>query len=115
MACWSLRSRGRSPRAPRDRPPTRPPLSGGRRRPEPPLPRPAPPRPTGPSRPPGRSGASRPRLGMLAVPVEGAGEALAQLDRGPPAGRLPQLRGVDELAVDLAVGVAAAQILGLDL
>src|SRR3954453_23254777 len=60
------------------------------------------------------SGGLRSQLGVVAVPVEGADEAVAELDFGAPAGQLAQLGRVDVLAVDLADGVAGAKEFGLE-
>ena len=45
---------------------------------------------------------------MLPVPLERALQAVAELDLGLPAGQVAELGGVDELAVDLAGGVAGS-------
>src|SRR6187402_3260970 len=54
------------------------------------------------------------QLGVVPVPVEGADQPVAQLDLGAPAGQLAQLGRVDELAIDLARGVAGPQVFGLE-
>src|SRR5512146_594205 len=51
---------------------------------------------------------------MLAIPLDGTPQAVAQLHLGSPSGQLSQLRRVDELAIDLAGGAAAATEVGLD-
>src|SRR5690606_26677517 len=69
---------------------------------------------TRPTRP-GDWPSSRPRVGALAVPGEGALDAVRQLYPRCPAGQLAELGRVDELAVDLAGRHTAATVLGGDL
>src|SRR3954454_18558617 len=59
--------------------------------------------------------AGRPYLRVLAVPLDGAGEAIAQGDLGPPAGQLAQLARVHVLPVDLPRRIAETLVVGLEL
>src|SRR5881394_1558332 len=51
---------------------------------------------------------------MLPIPLERLAEALFELDFGAPPSQLAQLGRVDELAIDLAIGVPLTLEVGLD-
>src|SRR5690606_18375955 len=56
----------------------------------------------------------RPGFRVLAVPLDGPPQAFLEVDRRLPAEYIADLRGIDVLAIDLALGVPRAADVGLD-